>query len=142
MFVVKRISKLICVGGFSGVILILVLKVVQILTGNDAYVLLFNFDYIPLIKNLRPVLLFGYLFHFITCIISVIILYYILRIIHIENRISLYLFVFAIGGGILFTLTALSNQPPAVDDLFAWIYWTFGHAVFGFVVGFLVKKWV
>lgn len=117
----------------------LVLKIVMLALGNQAYVLLFNFDYIPVINQLKPVWLFGYLFHFLTCIGSVIALYFILGKYH--HKIIGYVLVFTIGGGALYFLTALSEQPPAVSDVMAWVFWTFGHAIFGYVVGILIVKW-
>lgn len=78
----KNFFKLTGIGLFAGTILIFILKLVQELTGNTAYILLFNFEYIPLIRDLKPVWLFGYIFHFITCVISVIALYFILKLRH------------------------------------------------------------
>lgn len=134
--------KLIGIGLISGIILILVMKCIQIVTGNDAYILLFNFDYLPVVKELKPIWFFGYLFHFMTCIISIVILYYALRFVGFEKHISPYVLVYTIGGAILFFLTLLSDQLPAGDDWMAWLYWTFGHAVFSYVVGLLIKKWM
>ncbi len=118
----------------------LLLKIVIVFTGNTAYILLFNFDYIPVLKDLKPVWLFGYVFHFLTCIISVIALYYILKTWNLQGRIILYILVYAIGGGALYFLTLLSNQPPAASDVMAWIYWTAGHAVFGYVAGAMIVR--
>lgn len=50
-----------------------------------------------------------------------------------------YIFVYTLGGAGLFFLTALSDQFPEVGDKAAWIYWTLGHAVFGYTVGVLIK---
>ncbi|MBJ7880633.1 hypothetical protein [Gelidibacter salicanalis] len=136
----NRILKLTLIGVIGAIVLMLALKLVMILNGNQAYILLFNFDYIPVINTLKPVWLFGYIFHFLTCIISVIALFYILGAFY--KRIMMYVLVYAIGGGALYFLTALSDQPPAPNDVMAWIYWTIAHALFGFVVGYLVKKWI
>ena len=138
----KQFLKLTAIGIIAGEALILLLYFVLVLTGNTAYFLLFNFDYIPVINELRPVWLFGYVFHFLTCIISVLALYYILKLKGWEKLIAPYILVYSIGGGGLFFLTALSDQPPAADDLMAWIYWTLGHAGYGYVVGALVKRWM
>lgn len=120
----------------------LVLKIVFVLTGNTAYILLFNFDYIPILNALEPVWLFGYVFHFVTCIVSVIALFYILKTWNIQKKIWPYIIVYSIGGAALFFLTALSEQPPAADDVTAWIYWTLAHAVFGYSVAALIRKWM
>ena len=120
----------------------LVLKIVLLFTGNTAYILLFNFDYIPVLNALEPVWLFGYIFHFVTCIVSVIALYYILKNWKIQKTIWPYVIVYSAGGGALFFLTALSEQPPASNDTVAWMYWTLAHAIFGYAVAALVKKWM
>lgn len=138
----KQVLKLAIIGLFAGVVLIVVLRIVLSLTGNTAYVLLFNFDYIPIVKDLRPTWFFGSVFHFATCIVSVIALYHILSIWNLQKRVVLYILVNTIGGGALFFLTALSNQPPAANDWMAWIYWTLAHGTYSFVVGVLIKKWM
>ena len=134
--------KLIVVGIISGVMLIIPLKLVYEVTGNTAYVLLFNFDYLPVLNKLKPVWLFGYIFHFVTCICSVIGLYYILKVRNLQYSIVRYILVYSIGGGALFFLTCLSNQPPAGDDTLAWFYWTGAHAIFGYTVGAIIKLWI
>lgn len=138
----KELLKLISIALIAGIILSLILKIIMLLTGNPAYVLLFNFDYVPIIQDLKPVTLFGNVFHYLTCIVSVIALYYILKKWSWEKRILPYILVYTVGGGALFFLTALSDLPPAANDWMAWIYWTFAHAVFGDAVGFMVKKWM
>lgn len=138
----KQLLKLTTIGLFAGIVLMLVLKIVLVVSGNTAYILLFNFDYIPVVKDLKPIWLFGKVFHFLTCIVSVIALFYILKTWNWEKRIFPYILVYSIGGGVLFFLTSLSNQPPASNDLMAWIYWTVAHACFGYVVGAGVKRWM
>lgn len=138
----KQFLKLFFIALIAGTALLAVLKIVMLLTGNPAYILLLNFDYIPLIKDLRPVWLFGYIFHFVTCIISVFALFYILSSKGYHKKIAPYIIVYTLGGGALFFLTALSPQPPAANDYLAWIFWTCGHAIFGYTVGILIVKWV
>ncbi len=138
----KQNLKLIAISLIAGLVLMLILAIVLFFTGNPAYILLFNFDYIPVINTLEPVWLFGYIFHFVTCLVSVLALFYILKIWHLEKKMAIYALVYTIGGGALFFLTALSPQPPAADNINAWIYWTLAHAVFGYVVGVLIKKWL
>lgn len=137
-----QLFKLTTIGLFAGIVLLLVLKLVMVFTGNTTYILLFNFDYIPLIKDLKPIWLFGYIFHFLTCVLSVIALFHILKNWALQKKIFSYILVYSIGGGALFFLTALSDQPPAANDIMNWIYWTIAHAIFGYVVGTSVKKWI
>ncbi|WP_228548273.1 hypothetical protein [Sporosarcina obsidiansis] len=137
----KQFRILLLTGVIAGIVLALYLKVIQLLTGNQAYILLFNFDYVPVIQDWEPQLLIGYLFHFLTCIASAVVLFYLLRFVHLEFRIWPYVLVYTVGGGILFSLTGLSDQPPAITDGAAWFYWTMAHAVFGLIVGSLIKHW-
>lgn len=137
----SQFRRLVVIGMIAGIILALSLKVIQVLTGNQAYVLLFNFDYIPVIQDWEPQLAVGYLFHFITCIASAVVLFYLLRLIGWQYRIVPYVLVYTVGGGILYSLTGLSGQPPELTDGVAWFYWTTAHALFGIVVGGLIKSW-
>lgn len=137
----KQVIKLLSIGIIAGFVLAAFLGVIQLLTGNQAFVLLFNMDYIPIVKSWNLGWGIGIVFHFVTCIASVIVLFYILKTVQLERYIIAYLITYTVGGGILFTLTALSGKPPAITDFAAWIYWTLGHAVFSLVVGILVKYW-
>ncbi len=101
----------------AGVILIIPLKILYKLTGNTAYILLFNFDYVPVLNQLRPIWLFGYIFHFTTCICSVIGLYYILK--YLKKQLSLfdYIAVYTVGGRSTIFFTCLSVKPPEMISL-------------------------
>lgn len=134
--------KLVVTGFVCGLILLGFMKILEIFTGTHAYFMLFNVDYIPLFKQWDPVLLSGMVFHFLTCIASVVGLYYMLRPLHRENWILPYVLVYSAGGGVLYLLAGLTPSPPAVTDLSAWSYWTLGHGVFGLSVGMMAKYWV
>lgn len=138
----KQILKLSFIGIIAGLILMLVLGLLKFFTGSHAYDLLFNFDYIPGLNELKPVWLIGYLFHFLFCVFSVIGLYYILKNWNLEKKDAPYILVYTIGSGALFFLTALSDQPPAYNDIAAWVFWTFAHAIYGDAVAFMVRKWL
>lgn len=135
----RTLSNLFTISFIAGIILLLFLKMIMLTTGNPAYVLLVNFDYVPVIQDLKPVWLMGYIFHFITCIVSVIVLYYVLKFYKKENNLWIYVVCYTLGGGALFFLTSLSPQPPAADDFFAWFFWTLAHFIFGLVVGALIR---
>lgn len=124
----------------AGTILILFLRIVLEITGNTAYFLLFNFDYIPVVNTLQSVPFSGFLFHYITCFVSVVVLFYFLRRFRWQRRYWLYILVYTIGGGALFFLTALSPKPPEASDWASWMYWTVGHALYGCVVALLIKR--
>ena len=138
----NKLSKLFIIASIAGFILAAFLKVVQLLTGNQAYVLLFETDYIVVIQDLQPQFLIGFIFHFVICYISVVILYYLLTVIHLEKSILMYVIFFTTGSGLLFPLTMFSESTPEITDLVAWFYWLIGHILFSLVVGVLIRKWV
>lgn len=138
----KKLLKLILVGVLAGIILANILVILHILMNNPAYILLFNVDYIPILKNLRPESIIGVIFHFSFCIVSVVGLFYLLKIIHRERQTLLYVVVYAGGSSILYFLTIFSGKPPFATDITAWMYWTLAHAIYGLVVGEFVKRWI
>lgn len=136
----KQLLKLIFIGMFAGLILAGILILLHLWTNNPAYILLFNVDYIPLLKDLGPKPMIGIIFHFTFCIISVVGLFYILKMINQERQVLFYVIVYTSGSAILYFLTVLSTRPPFVTDLSAWIYWTIAHAIYGLIVGLFVKN--
>src|SRR5699024_575800 len=134
--------KLSLIGIIAGIVLAAFLKMIQLLTGNKAYVLLFEVDYVPILQHLYPVSVVQFAFHFGTCILSVIVLYFFLRFFHLEKTVVAYVAFIMIGSSILYLLTMLSPKTPDVTDMFALGYWVIGHGIFSFVTGVLVKKWM
>ncbi|HLQ73163.1 MAG TPA: hypothetical protein VK125_02965 [Bacillota bacterium] len=126
----------------SGSILAGVLKIVQIFFHVPSYMLLFNMDYIPLLKQWNDVTGSGYVFHFLFCFISIVGLFYIAKIFHVERKPLLYVGVYTIGSGVLYFLTALTEQPPEATSFIAWLWWVIAHIIFGIVVGAFIKKWM
>ncbi|MDY0404213.1 hypothetical protein P5G51_001240 [Virgibacillus sp. 179-BFC.A HS] len=137
----KQTLKLILIGIAGGIVLAVFLKIIQQITANQAYCLLFETDYVPILQNWSDLIGMGMAFHFITCIASVVVLFYLLKGLHLERRCLPYVLVYTIGGAILFSLTALSENTPAITDVAAWGFWTLGHALFAITVGLLVKYW-
>lgn len=135
----KNFYKLTLAGIIAGVVLAAFLKVIQLLTGNPASILLYNMDYIPFLKKWNDIIGAGLLFHFITCIVSVVFLFYLLKPFALERKVFPYVVTYTVGGSILFFLSALTETPPAYNDMTAWLYWTAGHALFGIIVGLLVR---
>ncbi|MCG7344571.1 hypothetical protein MHZ92_10520 [Sporosarcina sp. ACRSL] len=136
------IIRLIATGVIAGSVLTLLMKLVYEITGNKAYVLLYNTDYIPVLNKWESSEVFGITFHYVFCIASVIGLYFILRAFQLERRMLPYFFTYTIGSGVLFFLTSLTDKPPAWTDTKAWFYWTVSHAVYSWIVGFLIIRWI
>lgn len=138
----KQIIKLTGVGILAGTILAGFLIIIHIFTRNEAYQLLFNVDYIPILKSLHPTVVIEIAFHYIFCIVSVVLLFYILKMIHWERQLLFYMVIYTGGSAVLFFLTGLSDTAPDLTDLAAWGYWTVGHFIYSLIVGLLIKRWV
>ncbi len=138
----KEIGKLMGIGMVSGTVLALFLKLIQFLTGNKAYRLLFDVSYIPFLKNLKPVWLARGIFHFGTCIGSIIVLYELLSPFKWQKNMSSYLLIIGVGSTALFFLTLLAEDTPAITDFYAWTYWVLGHLLFSWTTVILIQKYV
>lgn len=135
-----KLAKLVATGAISGVVLAASMKAIHKITGNPSEVLLYNMDYMPYLKKYKDNPLTGYSFHYVTCISSAVGLYYILKPIGLEKKISPYMFVYSMGSGALFFLSKLTEEPPESSDAAAWSYWTGSHLLFGYTVGTLAKR--
>lgn len=82
----KKLATLTGIGIISGIVLALFLKIIKSTTGNNVYDLLFDTSYIPVLNELSPTWLIESVFHFTTCILSIIVLYYVLRFFHMEKK--------------------------------------------------------
>lgn len=134
--------KLILIGFVSGVILAGVMKVIRLITGNKADILLYNMDYMPILKKWSGMWITGVLFHYVTCIASATVLFYMLIPFGWEMEVWPYVLVFTAGGGVLYFLSMLTETPPASNSFSSWFYWTLGHGIFGLSVGFLIQWWI
>lgn len=133
--------SLIAIGFISGAILAAVMKLIRILTGNKAEILLYNMDYMPFLRRWSDKWITGTIFHYMTCIGSVVILFYLLVPLDLEISIWPYIFAFTVGGGILYFLSALTPAPPAYNDFSSWLIWTVSHGIFGLVAALLIILW-
>ncbi|ARJ39391.1 hypothetical protein CSV71_10295 [Sporosarcina sp. P21c] len=138
----KQFLQLVSIGIVSGAVLALLLFGVWVVTGNEAYVLLYNVDYFPIIHVFSDVAWFGIVFHFVFCIASVLGLFYLLKFFKWQYNMWPYVVVYTAGSGVLYFLTLLTDRPPAADDGMAWLYWTGSHLIYGVLVASLVIRYV
>lgn len=138
----KQFLQLVSIGIVSGAILALLMFGVWAVTGNEAYILLYNVDYFPIIHVFLHVVWFSIVFHFVFCIVSVLGLFYILKFFKWQYKMWPYVVVYTAGSGVLYFLTLLTDRPPAADDGMAWLYWTVSHLIFSVVVASLVIRYV
>lgn len=133
------LKRLILIGIVAGGIFGLLLKGIQQLNGKRVYTLLLNVDYFPLLKDWELNEVVEFLLHIAVSIIVVWILYVGLRKIGYEQRISPYIWINILIGGLLYFTTTFSERTPELTDMVAFIYWLGGHIIFGALVGILVK---
>ena len=138
----KRLLQLIGIGIASGAVLAILMQVIHSLTGSEAYILLYNVDYFPIIHIFKDSMWFGIVFHFVFCIASVIGLFYLLKCIGWQYKIWPYIVIYTGGSGVLYFLTLLTDRPPEATDGMAWFYWTASHVVFSIVVALLIVRFV
>lgn len=134
--------KLSVIGILAGVALAGMMHIIYLLTDNQAYLLLYNVDYIPGLRHFQQSPIFGFIFHFLFCIISVIVLFFLLQKLTLEFYLSPYLIVYTGGAAALYFLSALTEKPPAPTDFNAWFYWSISHVVYSLIVGLLIKFWI
>lgn len=138
----KKAALFILIGIISGIILALFLKIPELLWNIEAYNLLFEVSYIPILNQLHPVWLIEGLFHFVTCISSLWILYYLLAYFKRETQLSTYILVIGIGSALLYFLTIFPYNTPSITDYTAWIFWVLGHGLFSLTGWYLIQKWI
>lgn len=138
----KKAVLWILIGLISGLVLALFLKIPQLLWQVYAYNLLFEVSYIPLLNQMRPVLMIQGVFHFATCIFSLSILYYLLSYFKKETQLVYYIVIIGIGSTLLYFLTLLADNTPPISDYVAWLFWILGHVLFSLTGWYFIRKWI
>src|SRR5699024_12253803 len=82
----NRITRLTTIGVVRGFVLASFLMIIHILTGNQAYILLFNVDYIHVLKDIWSQPGIGIVFYFVFRVICVVALFYVLCLWLLDNR--------------------------------------------------------
>jgi len=84
----------------------------------------------------------GMTFHYVICIISVIVSYYVFKKYKIEKDILPYVILFFFGSLILYFLTFFSAEQPVWNDWYALGSFALAHLIYGIVVGKLIQELV
>lgn len=138
----NKIFRITIVSFISGIMLIAVLYLFKFLHTSRAYDLLFNFEYIPIIGAYNGNMALGLLFHFGTCIISTIVLYYIVKAFHVELSLLSYVLPITIGSAVLYFLSGFTSEAPSPFDLTSWGMWVFAHLIYSMMIAYGMKFWV
>lgn len=131
------------IGVVTGIVLAMILKIVEIITGHKVYTLLLNVDYIPIVKEYQFPEVIEVSFHLIVSIVLCIILValYDKSKGFIRNHAILFpLLVNVVIGFALYPTTSFSDRTPEVTDMVSLFWWIAGHAFYGFLVGFMIRN--
>lgn len=129
-------------GIFSGIILGLFLKVMEQLTSLKVYTLLLNIDYIPLLNRMSLPEILEFTLHLIISILLSICLSIYLQSRRWSPRGNIYcvMIVSLVVAVILYSTTTLSERTPEITDIPALLVWLLGHAIYGWILGWLLRK--
>lgn len=131
------------IGIVTGILLAIVLKMVQAITGDKVYTLLLNVDYIPIVKEYQFPEVIEVFFHLIVSVVLCIILVILYDKSRgfIRNHAILFpLLVNVAIGLLLYPTTSFSDRTPSVTNIISLLWWVAGHALYGFVVGVLINR--
>ncbi|KGX92667.1 hypothetical protein N781_15225 [Pontibacillus halophilus JSM 076056 = DSM 19796] len=121
-------------GTWSGIVLVVLLWMIELMTGKRVYTLLLNVDFIPVIGDIQWPIWMEWLFHLIIAWIIAILYVYVVYKWWNGSRKAAWLVGGMLTLGAAFTyfpLTTLAIKPtPSVTDLEAIVYWLIGHAAF------------
>lgn len=135
----RELVKLSGIGIITGTIFGLILKLVEHLTGKKVYTLLLNIDYIPIMQDFNLNELLDFSLHLIVSIGVAIVLYYAFRLTGWHQMSTPYVIANVIIATGLYLTTSFSNRTPDVTDFLAFFYWVIGHAIYGFMLGLMMR---
>lgn len=129
-------------GVISGIVLGLFLKAIEQLTSLKVYTLLLNIDYIPLLNRMSLPEILEFTLHLIISILMSICLSIYLQSRHWSPGKNIYsvMIVSLIVAVILYSTTTLSERTPEITDIPALFVWLLGHAIYGWILGWLLRK--
>ena len=124
-------------GLIGGLVLTFLLKWIESVTGETVYVFLLNIDYFPVLGDIAFPEWIEVSFHLVVSIAVAFGFYLMfqLRPSWKKRAIGICTVVSIVIGLALFPTTALSDRTPELTNRIALLFWLFGHAVFGAVLG-------
>lgn len=138
-----KVLKGIWIGFWSGLLLGLLLKWIQRVTGEQVYTLLLNVDFVPFIGKIswsEPV---EFAFHLaISLLISIFYVYLAKRRNYSFGQLTLLSLLLCIPTFILFfplSSLAIRGDVPALTDVGAFLYWILAHLTYALALPILYK---
>lgn len=138
-----KILKGVWIGFWSGLILGLLFKWVQHVTGVNVYLLLLNVDFLPIIGDVEWSEVTEFLFHtVISVVIGIVYVYLAKRRPYTFGQLSVLSLILCSPTYFLyFILSALAETElvPGLTDWQAIVYWIFGHLAYSLLLPILYK---
>lgn len=129
-------------GLISGVILGFVLNIIEYITNLKVYTLLLNVDYVPVLKNYEIPEAGEFGIHLVISIILAILLQiFMQKKAWKSNRKKKFTIILSIAIGVLlYPTTMLSERTPEITSTYAFLFWISSHALYGWILGTMLKK--
>ncbi|MEH7886881.1 hypothetical protein V7654_21490 [Bacillus sp. JJ1609] len=129
-------------GIISGVILGLILKIVEYITNLKVYLLLLNVEYVPVLKNYEIPEAGEFGIHLVISILLAISIqaYMLKKAWGIKRKERFTVFLSIAVGVLLYPTTMLSERTPEITSIYAFLFWISAHALYGWILGTMLKK--
>lgn len=138
-----KLLKGIWIGFWSGLLLGLLLKWIQRVTGEQVYTLLLNVDFVPLIGRVEWSEPAAFAFHIaISLLISIAYVYLAKRRLYSFGQLTMLSLLMCSPLFLLyFPLSSLAQRTdvPGLTDVGAFLYWIFAHLTYALVLPVLYK---
>lgn len=138
-----KLLKGVWIGFWSGLILGLLLKWIQSVTGENVYTLLLNIDFIPIIGNVQWSEVTEFIFHMIvSLVIGIVFVFLAKRRKYTFGQLVILSLLISIPLPFLFFILsslAVTADVPAVNDWNAFLYWVFGHLTYSLLLPIFYK---
>jgi len=138
-----KVLKGIWIGFWSGLLLGLLLKWIQRVTGEQVYTLLLNVDFIPFVGKINWSEPVEFAFHLaISLLISIAYVYLAKRRNYSFGQLTLLSLLLCIPTFILFfplSSLAIRTDVPALTDVGAYLYWILAHLTYALALPVLYK---
>lgn len=138
-----KLLKGLWIGFWSGLILGLLLKWIQSVTGENVYTLLLNIDFIPIIGDVQWSEVTEFIFHMIvSLVIGIVFVFLAKRRKYTFGQLVILSLLISIPLPFLFFILsslAVTADVPAVNDWNAFLYWVFGHLTYSLLLPIFYK---
>ncbi|WP_203332510.1 hypothetical protein [Planococcus beigongshangi] len=138
-----KFLKGVWIGFWSGLILGLLFKWIQSVTGVNVYLLLLNVDFIPVIGEIDWSELTEFMFHIaVSVAIGIVYVYLAKRRPYTFGQLTVLSLILCIPTYFLYFILsslAITDQVPGLTDWEAILYWVFGHLAYSLLLPILYK---